>query len=467
MQNIGDYIKSGKNVFLVGIGGVSMCSLAEVLRSRGVNIRGSDMRLSDNIKMLIAKGFEVSVGHSAGNLDGSECVIRTAAAREDNPEIIEARSRQMPVFERAQAWSCIMSEFENVVCISGTHGKTTTTSMVTSIAIEEKIAPTAMIGGELPKIGASYCVGNGNTIIAEADEYCNSFLNFNPTVAVIQNIEADHLDFFSGLDDIISSFRKFASNTSKNGCIIVNSDDINSMRAVTGVSRRTVTFGIDSGDIRARNIEVKNGLSTFDIIHGNGLIPITLTQPGRHNIYNALAAAAAALELGIDGVSIARGLETFTGAKRRFEYKGEYRGAKIYDDYAHHPTELRALLDAAEALGYRRVIVAFQPHTYSRTKALFGDFVTQLRRPDLAVLLPIFAARERFDNTISSEMLAEKAGCKAVGGFKDAADLLRDELGDGDLFITVGAGEAYTVGDLLRQNFAQNMQNALSEKKVL
>jgi UDP-N-acetylmuramate--alanine ligase len=347
-----------------------------------------------------------------------------------------------------------MEGFTQSLCIAGTHGKTTTTAMAVQIALEAGLDPTAMIGGVLPSIQSEHRIGGNKLIIAEACEYRNSFLRFRPTVATILNIEEDHPDFFADLDDTIDSFRAFAELVPEDGTVIVNADDPNVMRCVEGFDSNIISFGsfgIDEGDVHAENIELSGGCYSFDIVHPGGMIPVTLQQPGRHNIYNALAAAASALEIGIDGISIARGLSDFTGVKRRFEFKGLYKGAPVYDDYAHHPSELRALFDATGSMGYSRVIACFQPHTYSRTKALFDDFVEQLGRPDYVVLIPIYSAREIDDGSVSSEMLAEAVGdsCIAVGSIDEAVELLRNTVKKGDLILTIGAGEAYKAGDAL------------------
>ena len=424
-----------------------MRALADVLNGRGVIVSGSDIRESKNTAELVSSGITVHIGHDPENLGAPDCVIRTAAAHDDNPEIMAARANGIPVFERAEAWGAIMREFENSLCIAGTHGKTTTTSMAVCIAMADGGDPTVMIGGELPGVG-THRVGTDKLIIAEACEYCNSFLRFAPTVAAILNVEEDHLDFFSGIEDIIASFRAFAGLVPEDGAVVVNADDKNALVSVEGLDRRVATFGIENGDVRAKTIEFVNGCAAFDIAHDGGFIPVKLKVPGKHNIYNALCAAACALELGIDGVSIARGLEAFTGAKRRFEYKGELNGAQFYDDYAHHPSELAALFSAVENMGYERVISVFQPHTYTRTKALFDDFARELRRPDVSLILPIFAAREPDDGSVSSEMLAEKSGARAVS-FAEAEAAVRELCREGDLVLTIGAGEAYKVAERL------------------
>lgn len=448
---VAEYIKPGGSVYLVGIGGVSMCALADFLKKAGLVVSGSDIRENEAILRLRSEGIRVFIGHRAEQIRGMDCVIRTAAALDDNPEVVEAGRIGIPVFERAEAWGAIMKNFEQALCIAGTHGKTTTTSMAVQIAMEAMRDPTAMIGGVLPLIGAEHRIGDNRLIIAESCEYKNSFLKFSPTVAVILNVDADHLDFFHGIGEIVDSFRAFAARTPEDGVVIVNADDPNAMESVRGLDRKIVTFGIAAGQVRAENLESIQGSYAFDIAHPGGLIPIRLNVPGRFNVYNALAAAAAALELGIDGISIARGLEAFGGAKRRFEYKGSWNGAVVYDDYAHHPSEVKALFDMAGQLGYKRTVVVFQPHTYTRTSALFEDFVRELSRPDLVLLLPIYSAREVDTGEVSSAMLAAAIGERSVlvADIPGAAEQLRHIARKGDLILTVGAGEAYRAGELL------------------
>ena len=394
-HNIHTYIAPGRRAHLVGIGGVSMSPLAEVLHGAGMVITGSDMREGPAVAHLRSLGIPVAIGHREENVGDAELVIRTAAGHDSNPEIAAARARGIPVFERAQAWGAIMKGYQNALCISGTHGKTTTTSMCTHIIMAAGLDPTVMIGGTLPLLGAGHRVGAGDTIILESCEYCNSFLSFFPTIAVILNIEADHLDFFKDLEDVESSFRAFADLVPEGGRIIANRDDENTMHTLAGETRPVTTFGLEEGDVHAAGLTWSKGLPSFDIIlRGERFAHVSLRVPGLHNVKNALAAAAAAAALGVSGEAVERGLGQFGGAGRRFEYKGSFRGAEIYDDYAHHPGELKALLDAAHTLGYQRVICAFQPHTYTRTAALFDDFVEVLKQPDVALLAEIYAARE-------------------------------------------------------------------------
>lgn len=438
------YIQPGKRVHLVGIGGVSMRPLGLVLQGMGLIVSGSDMNSSVSTDELIAHGIRVDIGHRAENVVGVDCVIRTAAVHNDNPEIAGARASGIPVFERAQAWGIIMRSYENAVCVSGTHGKTTTTSMIAHIFMEAALDPTVMIGGYLPLLRAGHRVGQGNTILLESCEYCDSFLNFFPSLAVILNIEADHLDYFKDLQDVQKSFRKFAQLATDG--VLANGDDANTVSTLESMDY--VTFGLGlQNRIHAENI--LEDWRSFDVIcDGERYCHISLEVYGRHNALNALAAAGVAWRMGIPAQMVEKGLATFRGAGRRMEYKGSFQGADLYDDYAHHPGELAATLDAVKTMGYRRVIVAFQPHTYTRTHALFEDFVEQLKRPDVVVLAEIYAARER--NTIgisSKDLLAHIPGGYYCATLPEVTEQLKALAQPGDLILTVGAGDIYRAGE--------------------
>ena len=447
-KRLDSYLVPGKHIHLIGIGGVSMRPLGLVLRGMGMTVTGSDMNSSVSTDELIAKGIEVHIGHNARNIEGADCIIRTAAAHNDNPEIAAARAQGIPVFERAQAWGVIMREYKNAICISGTHGKTTTTAMVTHIFIEAQRDPTVMLGGYLPLLKAGHRVGSGDTIIMESCEYCDSFLNFYPTVAVINNIEADHLDYFKDLAAVQRSFRRFAALVPRTGYVLANGDDENTRQALADM--RYLTFGLDRKyDICAQNLS--EDLRSFDIYAGSKLYcHVQLQVYGKHNVYNALAAAGAAYVMGIEGEAVARGLGQFTGAGRRMEFKGRYHGADVYDDYAHHPGELHALIDTVQKMGYQRVILAFQPHTYTRTKALFSDFVAELKRVNVPVLAEIYAAREQNTIGISSRHLAQEVpDALYFETLPEVTAYLRSIAKEGDLILTVGAGDIYKAGEAL------------------
>ena len=447
-----EMLKPGIHAHLVGIGGVSMFPLSEMLMDRGIIVTGSDMRQSDNVKYLQSQGVKVFIGHLPESVLGADLVIRTAAAHDDNPEILSARANGIPVFERAEALGALMGDYRHALCVSGTHGKTTTTSMCTHICMAAELDPTIMIGGNLPLLGTGYRIGGGDTIVLESCEYCNSFLSFRPTVAVILNVEEDHMDFFHSLGEIQQSFRTFAELVPDGGCVVANADDRNTMDALKGIDRPLITFGLEQpADVKAQNITFDKGLPRFDIVsHGAFLCHVELSVPGRHNILNALAAAAAAQFMGIRPETIAAGLSQFGGAERRFEYRGDCNGAKVYDDYAHHPGELHTLLSTAEQLGYERIICAFQPHTYTRTIAFFDDFVRELSRPTRTVLMEIYPAREENLTGLSSKDLAEKIpGAVYCATLEETEQTLRSIARPGDLVLTVGAGELNVVAGRL------------------
>ena len=448
---IQDYICPGKRTHLVGVGGVSMSPLAQVLHGAGVVVTGSDMHESAEVAHLRALGIPVTIGHLPQSVAGADCVIRTAAVHDDNPEIAAARAAGIPVFERAQAWGALMRHYENALCVAGTHGKTTTTSMCAHIFLAAQRDPSIMIGGVLPALGAGHRVGHGDTIILESCEYCNSFLSFFPTVAVILNVDADHLDFFKDLEDVKHSFRRFAELVPETGFVVADRDDANTMDALAGLDRSTITFGLEDGDVHAADLTWHGGFADFDaMVNGQCYAHVSLSVPGVHNVRNALAACAAAHCLGIPAAAVEEGLRAFHGAGRRFEKKGEFHGAMVYDDYAHHPHELQALLTTAKGLGYQRIICAFQPHTYSRTHELFHDFVEVLKLPDITLLAEIYAARETNTLGISSNDLArEIPGSIYCPTLADVTEQLRRLAQPGDLILTVGAGDIYQAGEAL------------------
>ena len=445
-EKLKSYLCPGKRVHLIGIGGVSMRPLGLVLKGMGLEVTGSDMNASVSTDELIAQGIHVHIGHRAENIEGASCVIRTAAVHNDNPEIAAARAAGIPVFERAQAWGVIMQAYKNAVCISGTHGKTTTTSMVTHILMEAQVDPTVMIGGYLPLLHAGHRVGTGDTIVLESCEYCDSFLNFFPTLAVVLNIEEDHLDYFKDLQAIEHSFHSFAEMATSG--ILANGDDQNTIDALQGL--KYMTFGIEGSD----NVHGENysrDWREFDVVcNGNHYCHLNLRVVGRHNALNALAAAGTAWMLGIPGETVAAGLAKFTGAGRRMEFKGQFNGADVYDDYAHHPGELAATIEAVRSMGYERVVVAFQPHTYTRTNALFDDFVRELRKPDQVVLAEIYAARERNTTGISSmDLVKQIPGAVYCETLPQVTEYLRQNARQGDVILTVGAGDIYRAGEAL------------------
>ncbi len=444
--------KEGNVIHLVGIGGVSMSALAEALRAQGITVRGSDMQSGVHTERLRALGVDVIIGHRAENIDGADVIVRTSAIHDDNPEIARARELGLPVLERAEAWGILMQEFDEVVCISGTHGKTSTTAMMTCIALEAGRDPEVMIGADMREINGVFRAASSGLFIAEACEYCNSFLNFSPTVGVILNVEEDHLDFFSGLDDIIDSFKKFALRVRKSGMLVVNCDDENAMAALSRAGREAITFGLsDKADVTAKNLRYTGGFPSFTLTYnGEELSEMRLSVIGEHNVKNALAASAAALAMRIPPKTIASALAKFTGVGRRMEYKGEISGAKVYDDYAHHPSEIEATLRAVRKSADGRIICVFQPHTYTRTAALKEDFAKALALADTIILSDIYAAREKNDIGITSAAIGDLLdGATCVSGFDNIVSELRRILRSGDVILTMGAGDIYKVGEKL------------------
>ncbi len=446
-KKIAKYLTPGCHVHLVGIGGVSMRPLGLVLKGMGMEVTGSDMSASDGTRELEEKGIPVAIGHNAKNIEGASCIIRTAAAHNDNPEIAAARAAGIPVFERAQAWGEIMKSYKNAICVSGTHGKTTTTSMLTHILMEADLDPTVMIGGYLPLLHASHRVGHGDTILLESCEYCDSFLNFFPTLALVLNVEEDHLDYFKDLADIQKSFHQFAEMATFG--VVANGDDPHTVKAMEGID--FVSFGLGEGN-RIHAANMCPDWRHFDVLcDGEFYCHLDMGVLGRHNAMNALAAAAAAWMMGIPGETVSRGLQAFHGAGRRMEFKGTYNGADVYDDYAHHPDEVAATLAAVrDAMPGRRLVLAFQPHTYSRTSALFDDFVRELSKADVLVLAEIYAARERNTIGISSADVAEKIpGATFCETLPEVTEFLRANVREGDVVITMGAGDIFRAGEAL------------------
>lgn len=452
-QSMKEYIAKHSCFHLIGIGGVSMSSLAELLLSYGASVTGSDRTRSDVTARLEGLGATIYYAHAAENVRQATVVIRTAAVHDDNPEIVQAHALSIPVMERAEAWGELMADYQQTICVAGTHGKTTTTSMMTLLTMKAELNPTVMVGSHLPAIDGTLRIGGKDYFIAESCEYCNSFLYFDPTIAMILNLEADHLDFFSGIEEIIASFHQFCLRTRSGGAIVVNADDANAMLAVKGISRPILTFGKrSSAYAHPVNIRQEHGYYHFTAIaDGSPYAQIELAVPGEHNMMNALACIAAAKYLGIPGEAVAAGLAAFTGSTRRFQRTGTLScGAVVVDDYAHHPSEMRATLMTARQMDFARIICVFQPHTYTRTKALFDDFVEALKLSDKVVLAPIYAAREQNTIGISSADLARNlpdAAC--FGSYEAIAEHIRDIAQAGDLILTMGAGPVDAVGRLL------------------
>ncbi len=445
-----------KNVFFIGIGGISMSALAQILKNDGYKVQGSDFKESDTVKELVASGIPVTIGHKAQSVEGAGAVIYTAAIKEDNPELKRAKELGIPCVERAVLLGAMMKNYKYPVAVSGTHGKTTATSMLSHVLCESDLDPTILVGGVLPLIGGNMRDGGKDFFVTEACEYCASFLKFFPLYSIILNIEEDHLDYFKDIDDIIDCFSQFVAKTPKNGAVIANFDDPEVIRAVSGATSEVVTYSLNNKDCdyTVKNLRFdKNGHSEFDVLYkGKEFISVKLNVPGLHNVSNSLAVIAVAKLLGVSEDGIKRGLLSFKGTNRRFEFKGEVNGAKIYDDYAHHPTEIKATLSAARATGAKRVRCVFQPHTYTRSLALKDEFAKSFFDCDDLIITDIFAAREPDTGLIHSKdlVLAVNENSKNARYMKDFSEVEKyfcDTAQDGDIIFTMGAGDVYKIGE--------------------
>ncbi len=446
-------LPKGAKIHFIGIGGISMSGLAEIMLQKGYKVSGSDRTLTHITKRLEDLGAAVFEGHSAENVNGADLVVYTAAVHEDNPEMAAALEKGIRRVDRAELLGAVMKLYSHAVGVAGTHGKTTTTSMLAHALIKAGLDPTISLGGELDLIGGNIKTGSTPYFVTEACEYTNSFLKFFPTVALITNIEEDHLDFFSGIDEIIESFRKFAELTRGKGKVVAHIGDKNIEKALDGTGLDIVTYGIDNkADYFACNIEYKGGFPEFDIIaHGEKLAHAALNVPGEHNILNALAAAAVSELLGADVKKAVEGIEEFRGTHRRFEKRGTVNGAVIIDDYAHHPTEIKATLTAAKRIPHNRIICIFQPHTYSRTRTLWNDFVTAFDDADELIITAIYAARETYDGKTDPDRLAEEIAARGVNAryiesFGGIAKAVREQAREGDIVFTMGAGTVTEIG---------------------
>ena len=448
------------HVHFIGIGGISMSGLAEILMKEGFTVSGSDNKESSLTDHLTDKGAVIFYGQKASNIiDGINVVVYTAAIHEDNEEFMEAKRQGLPMLSRAELLGQLMTNYDTPIAVSGTHGKTTTTSMLSHIFLARDMDPTISVGGILKAIHGNIRVGSSGLFVTEACEYTNSFLHFFPKISVILNIDADHLDFFKDLDDIRHSFRLFAELLPEDGTLVINGDIENLSYITDGLACRVVTFGREASlDYSASDIQYdEQGNASFDLIrHGIPSGHVTLSVGGEHKVYNALSAIAVADLLGVSAETIQEGLLSFHGTDRRFEYKGEFNGITVIDDYAHHPTEIEATLKSAAHYPHRELWCIFQPHTYTRTKALFDEFAQALSHTDHLILADIYAARETDTLGISSEQLARAAasyGCDAIylPSFDEIEKYVRDHCQSGDLLITMGAGDVVNIGeDLLK-----------------
>lgn len=451
-----DILKGKKHIHFIGIGGSGMYPLAQILFAQGYNLSGSDNNPGDTLTAVMNMGIPVSLGHHAKNIEGADLIVHSAAIMKDNPELVAAKEKGIPTIDRSVLLGIVTSWYSNAVCVCGTHGKTTASSMLTQIYMQADMDPTTVIGGKLELIGGSGRVGKSENMVCEACEYVDTFLKLSPDVAVILNIDEDHMEYFKTLDNLIASFNKFANMTER--MLIVNGDDKNTMTAVKNVNKKTVTFGVgEQNDYYAKNISSEvchkshSLITKFDLYcKGELLGSISIKIPGKHNVYNALAACAAALETGVSFSDVQASMAEFKSAARRFDVLGIRNGVTIADDYAHHPAELEATLKAALSLGFHNVWAVFQPFTFSRTAMLLDDFARVLSLADRVVLTPIMGSREINTYGIDSKDLQNKLqNCVLLDTFEEVAEYIRQNAEKDDLVITLGCGDIYKAAKLM------------------
>lgn len=457
MPNI-ENIKKYKNIHMIGIGGVSMSGIAAILSNWGFTVTGSDRSSSVNTDKLISMGIKVVIGHDLADIASSDVVIYTAAIKQDDPEILEAKRLNIPTIERADFLGELTRCFKDTICISGTHGKTTTTSMVALCFLEAIQDPSIQVGAVLKQLDGNYRVGTSEHFIIEACEYVESFLKFSPKAEIILNIDNDHLDYFKTFENIKNAFVKYVKLLPDDGLLVINGDDKNCLDLPQYTKCNIIKYGINNKDTNfyADNISFDNdGFPSFDVFKNNEFYcTIKLSVPGKHNILNALACICLCDYYGIDKKSIENALSKFTGADRRFEFKGKVNGASIYDDYGHHPTEVKAVAKAMQEKKYNKSWVVFQPHTYSRTKNLLDDFANALINFDNIIVLDIYAAREVNTYNISSQDLVNKIkelgkDAKYIPDFNDCVSYLKENVEENDIVMTLGAGTVTQIGPML------------------
>ncbi len=457
MPNI-ENIKIYKNIHMIGIGGVSMSGIAAILTNWGYNVTGSDWAKSETTDKLDSMGIKVTIGHNLEDVANSDIVVYSAAVKQDDPEMLQAKKLNIQTIERADFLGEITKCFKDTICISGTHGKTTTTSMVSLCFLEAQEDPSIQVGAFLNSINGNYKVGNSEHFILEACEYVESFLKFSPKAEIILNIDNDHLDYFKTFDNIKNAFIKYVKLLPSDGVLVINGDDENCLDLPKYTEAQIITYGVNNknADFYAENIKFdNNGFAEFDVYKNKEFFSkIKLSVPGSHNVLNALSCISLCDYYGIDKKHIFIALQKFTGAHRRFEFKGKINGASIYDDYGHHPTEIVATSTSVNSKKYNNSWVVFQPHTYSRTKNLLNDFANALLNFDNIIILDIYAARENNTYNVSSKDLVDKIislgkSAKYIPNFDDCVSFLKDNVCENDIVLTLGAGTVTEIGPML------------------
>jgi len=453
-MNIKDY----KHIHMIGIGGISMSGIAELLQSFGIYVTGSDASESETTNKLMEKGIRVFINHSKNNVEGADLVVYTAAVKSDNIEYIEANKKNIPIIERSEFLGELTKLYKDVIAVSGTHGKTTTTSMISLAFIEGFLDPTVQVGAMLKGIDGNYRIGQSDYFILEACEYVESFLQFHPKTEIILNIDNDHLDYFKNFENIKNAFLKYVKILPENGLLVINADDESCLEVAKEGKTKVVTYGIVNitADFTVKNISFDdNGFYEFDVLYKGKLYEhFSLSVPGMHNVSNALACIAVCHEYGINKLKIKKALVKFTGAHRRFEYVGSFDEVRVFDDYGHHPTEVKAVASALKNMKYNKSFIVFQPHTYSRTKELLDEFAEVLTEFDNIIVTDIYAAREKDEYGVSSKDLVDKI--KSLGKnaiyisyFSDIVDYLKKNTNPNDIILTQGAGTITNLGKML------------------
>ncbi len=447
-------LENVRRVHFIGIGGSGMRPLAEILHGKGYELSGSDNNESDNVARLRALGIPVFMGHHADNIKGADMVIYTIAVGDSNPEKVAAEQAGIPLMERAQLLGFITRQYANTIGVAGTHGKTTTSSMLSQVLLEAEKDPSVFIGGRLPLINANGRSGKSDIMVCEACEFKDHYLEMTPAISVILNVDADHMEYFGTMENVIASFRNFSKKTT--GYIIYNGDDANTVKAVEGLTNATlISYGLgDENEWHPKNIRTENGAyGVYDLYHKDEFITtVTLGVPGEHNVSNSLAVAAAATLCGVTPVQLADGIAHFKGAGRRFEFVGEIDGVTFIDDYAHHPTEIAATLSTAKKMDFTRVWVVFQPFTFSRTARLLNEFAQALSLADVVVVSDIMGSRETNTWGVHSTGITDQIdGAHYLATFPEIADFVSQNVKKGDLVITMGGGDVYKCGRLIME----------------